>query len=541
MRGDVAVASVSAAAGSRRGSRRSAAAGRWVASPPERAGPVLITAVHCIARLWCSLASRWSGRGDLASRVAGRPRPRRRHGAGCGRAPGGGGDHGRYRYPLTPAGRRDLWRAAGVQTDEVSTTVLTIGLRSTVGDAWLDDRTAAGWETHLSLRDLRRIDPQPPSGGRPTVFVCENPRVLEMALDAGCRAPALCTQGNPPLPSPRCSTDFGRAAPSCTTTAISTGPASPSPTGWSPPTGCTPWRMSTVDYHDGHLARLAPLVGDLPFLGESPVVAAWDNELAPAMAGAPSDSRGARARRPARRHDRGPASGIDALRRSTRPRRQLLRAASRTQLSVPRRRSSRRPRGRAVGVVRVGGGAQAWAVAGLHGEQADPERRERDAAVMVRRHDDRFAARVANSSNRRVAGSTMSTSLHLAPGDHGSFSYGLVARRAEPDDQFGGPVDPTMAAVDRPRDHDVGHPIVVVGGEQSGLVSTPPEPMRLAAPTNTAISSTQALMLVRRAEAPCAAPLPRLRRRRPIPSADVRRAAIPGRRASRPSWVASYR
>jgi hypothetical protein len=49
--------------------------------------------------------------------------------------------------------------------------------------------------------------------------------------------------------------------------------------------GCTPWRMSTVDY-DGALARLAPLVGDLPILGASPIVAVWDDDLAPAMAAA---------------------------------------------------------------------------------------------------------------------------------------------------------------------------------------------------------------------------------------------------------------
>jgi uncharacterized protein (TIGR02679 family) len=225
------------------------------------------------------------GRGDLASRVAGDAHALDdgtvlaavvlRAAAAITALP----------YPLTPARRRDLWRTAGVQTDEVSTTVLTIGLRSVASDAWLDDRTAAGWETHLSLRDLRRIDPQPPSGGRPTVFVCENPRVLEMALDAGCRASALCTQGQPSVAVTTLLKRLRSRGAELHYHGDFDWPGVTIANGMVATHDCMPWRMSTVDYHDG-LSRLAPLVGDLPLLGESPVVAMWDNELAPAMAAA---------------------------------------------------------------------------------------------------------------------------------------------------------------------------------------------------------------------------------------------------------------
>jgi uncharacterized protein (TIGR02679 family) len=261
--------------------RRSGALGRI---PPERSAVVLLAAVHCLAQLPALTGDPIVGRGDLASRVAGDA-----HALDDGtvlaavvlRAVSA---ITAVPYPVTPAGRRELWRAAGVQTDEVSTTVLTIGLRSSTGGTWLDDRTAAGWESHMTLRDLRRIDPLPPAG-KERVFVCENPRVLEMALDAGCRAPALCTQGQPSVVVTTLihrlrswgvelhyHGDFDWPGVAIANVLIATH-------------GCAPWRMSSGDYLDG-LGKLAPLVGDLPILGDLPVVASWDEGLAPAMAAA---------------------------------------------------------------------------------------------------------------------------------------------------------------------------------------------------------------------------------------------------------------
>jgi uncharacterized protein (TIGR02679 family) len=182
-------------------------------------------------------------------------------------------------YASTAAGRRELWRAAGVFTDSVSTTVLTIGLRSARGDSWLDDRTAAGWETHLTARDLQRVELRAPDDGQ--VFVCENPRVLEAAIERRSTCAALCTQGQPAvvvvtvvrilgeLGMLRYHGDFDWPGITIANAMIGTH-------------SCRPWRMSAVDYEQA-LSRLAPIVGELPVLEGPPVDAVWDPALASAM------------------------------------------------------------------------------------------------------------------------------------------------------------------------------------------------------------------------------------------------------------------
>jgi len=100
--------------------------------------------------------------------------------------------------PASAAGRRALWEAAGVASDTVATTVLAYGLRP-LGDDWRADhlriRALNFAESHLTLREVRRLIPLHlvPQ----TVFVCENPRVLEAAADAQASAALVCTLGNP--------------------------------------------------------------------------------------------------------------------------------------------------------------------------------------------------------------------------------------------------------------------------------------------------------------------------------------------------------
>jgi uncharacterized protein (TIGR02679 family) len=93
--------------------------------------------------------------------------------------------------PAAATERRALWDAAGVAGDTIATTVLTYGLRP-LDVPWLSERTA---ETHLTLREIRRLAPIRLSPQ--TVYVCENPRVVEAALDRGLEAPVVCTMGNP--------------------------------------------------------------------------------------------------------------------------------------------------------------------------------------------------------------------------------------------------------------------------------------------------------------------------------------------------------
>jgi uncharacterized protein (TIGR02679 family) len=99
--------------------------------------------------------------------------------------------------PGDAPGRRALWRLASVTPDEVSSTVLTYGLRPT-GGTWgekaLSERAEHNLETHLTLRELRALHLEMPAHTR--IHVCENPRVVEAAADAGCTAPLICTSGS---------------------------------------------------------------------------------------------------------------------------------------------------------------------------------------------------------------------------------------------------------------------------------------------------------------------------------------------------------
>ncbi len=100
-------------------------------------------------------------------------------------------------YPATPAEWRWAWRAAGVFCDEVSSRVLVLNLPLR-GDAPAVAMAGAapGEPTWLTLRSL--AGPVAVPAGT-TVFVCENPTVVEAAADrlgTTC-APLVCTDGRP--------------------------------------------------------------------------------------------------------------------------------------------------------------------------------------------------------------------------------------------------------------------------------------------------------------------------------------------------------
>ncbi|NUS15254.1 MAG: TIGR02679 family protein [Streptomyces sp.] len=99
--------------------------------------------------------------------------------------------------PADAAGRRALWRLAGVTPDEVSSTVLAYGLRPE-GAGWreqaLRDRADHYTEAHLTLRDLHSLELAMPPGT--LIRMCENPRVLEAAANAACTQPLVCTSGS---------------------------------------------------------------------------------------------------------------------------------------------------------------------------------------------------------------------------------------------------------------------------------------------------------------------------------------------------------
>jgi uncharacterized protein (TIGR02679 family) len=97
-------------------------------------------------------------------------------------------------YPADSASRRALWELAGVAPDTVATTVPVYGLRH-LDDPWLRHRADEHWETHLTLREVRRLLPF--RLAPQTVYVCENPRVLEAVAEAALDVALICTMGNP--------------------------------------------------------------------------------------------------------------------------------------------------------------------------------------------------------------------------------------------------------------------------------------------------------------------------------------------------------
>ncbi|RFC70987.1 TIGR02679 family protein [Streptomyces sp. AcE210] len=92
------------------------------------------------------------------------------------------------------AWRRAAWAAAGLLRDEVSSTVLTLGLRGNPALDWYADQ---GEPAILTLRQLAA--PAVAIAAPALAYVCENPAVLTAAADARDPAapPLICVQGQP--------------------------------------------------------------------------------------------------------------------------------------------------------------------------------------------------------------------------------------------------------------------------------------------------------------------------------------------------------
>lgn len=260
------------------------AAGTLARVGPDRARTSVIKAVKVLAALPIVEGSdRRLGRTELANRVTGNS-----HGLDDGRMVAslvlrGVAQLTQIALPEGAAARRALWETAGVLSDEISTTVLTLGLRPTGADplaAGIRVRSDANCETHLTLRDLRRLNTWVEADT--DVFVCENPRVVEAAMDAGARQPMVCTAGNPRVvvnvlleqlvagkARLRYRGDFDWPGISIANRVITKH-------------GALPWRMNAQDYEDA-IARSAAIIDDLLVLDGRPVDAVWDGDLTPLM------------------------------------------------------------------------------------------------------------------------------------------------------------------------------------------------------------------------------------------------------------------
>ncbi|MXM67393.1 TIGR02679 family protein [Streptomyces sp. HUCO-GS316] len=272
-------------------------AGRWLEEirrggtlarqEPPTAATVITQAVQTLAVLFPGTGTRptpatW-GRGELATSTTGSA-----HGLddgtllsrlvlrGIALARG-------VEFPDGAPARRALWRTASVTPDEVSSTVLTYGLRPTGGtwrEAALRERADHHMETHLTLRELRALHLEIPP--RTRVHVCENPRVVEAAADAGRTAPLICTSGSATtvvltlldtLAAADCTLayhgDFDWPGIALANRVIKRYAAEP-------------WRMRAADYE--YLAARTHLHGTPQILlTGAPVEATWDPELSPAM------------------------------------------------------------------------------------------------------------------------------------------------------------------------------------------------------------------------------------------------------------------
>jgi uncharacterized protein (TIGR02679 family) len=249
--------------------------------PASQGADALVTAVRCLSRLPRGDAR--YGRTELANRVAGNS-----HALDDGtivatlvlRAIGLMLE---VPPPQSAIQRRALWERAGVLADEISTTVVTLGLLpvgTSAAAKGVRIRSEAGCEVHLTLRDLRRFDRCVRAGT--VVWICENPRVLEAAMDAGTSATVVCISGNPIVVVTtlleqlaadgarlRYRGDFDWPGLAIANRIISTH-------------GAEPWRMRTGDYEEA-LAAAGEGVVQLPALEGPPVPAVWDGDLTPAM------------------------------------------------------------------------------------------------------------------------------------------------------------------------------------------------------------------------------------------------------------------
>ncbi|MEU0114367.1 TIGR02679 family protein [Streptomyces bobili] len=254
---------------------------------PKTAAAVITQAVRILATLFPGTAPQsapatW-GRGELASRATGSA-----HGLDDGTLlsrlvlRGIALAHG-VELPADAPARRALWRMASVTPDEVSSTVLTYGLRpsgATWREAALRERSDHRTETHVTLRELRTLSLEMPPGTH--VRVCENPRVVEAAADSGRTAPLVCTSGS--ATTVVLTLLDALAASGCTFAYHGDfdWPGIALANRITQRYGAESWRMRAADYE--YLATRAEVRGTPQIaLAGLPAEAVWDEELAPAM------------------------------------------------------------------------------------------------------------------------------------------------------------------------------------------------------------------------------------------------------------------
>lgn len=187
-------------------------------------------------------------------------------------------------YPTTPAGRRELWSLVGIVSDSVSATVLVANLRPSgrgLLSRHLRERADVRLPTHLCARDLAHEPLALPRGEH--VFACENPRVLEAALDAGATAPIVCLQGNPTVVTREFLARLAEAGCTIAYRGDFDWPGIAIANRLIATIGCRTWLYD----HETYRRALAQSQSeDRPALIGAPVEASWDPELVSVMVAA---------------------------------------------------------------------------------------------------------------------------------------------------------------------------------------------------------------------------------------------------------------
>lgn len=186
---------------------------------------------------------------------------------------------------LTSAGRRRVWSSMGVDYDETSSTVLTLGLRPVLAGPLTDAAgqwAGGGVPLSVPLAALRVERWTVRSGTQ--VRMSENPSVLHAAASrfgSDC-PPMICVEGNPSLAALELISalrdggaelsyhgDFGSGGVAIGNRVIGV-------------LGASPWRFGAPDYIDAVAGASATGVQCIALKGRVPE-ACWDGGLAPAM------------------------------------------------------------------------------------------------------------------------------------------------------------------------------------------------------------------------------------------------------------------
>jgi uncharacterized protein (TIGR02679 family) len=254
-----------------------------LARDPANAESLLAEAAACLAALPAVARTEPIGRAELAAQHGGK---RGAHALDDGHRltalvlRGAAAVTG-HPYPRTAAERRAQWAAAGVVCDTTSATVLVANLRpdpDSLVARHLGERADACLPTHLTARDLAAAPLRLPSDS--TVFVCENPRILEATLDRGITTPIICTAGNPTTVTVDLLRQLSRTGVDVAYRGDFDWPGVSIANRVIKETQCRTWLFDTATY----TTAVNNADGDLVPLTGNRVTAAWDPTLADAMA-----------------------------------------------------------------------------------------------------------------------------------------------------------------------------------------------------------------------------------------------------------------